>query len=767
MKLSPLAQAKIAAVLAMASVLLGCEAPVTSAGEQTPPVYPALTTGPRPDLVTALPQAAPSQTSAPPSAAAPQTAAEAPVQGDGPGEETPTRPVTLSERLQEVVKLAQSGVGDEVILAFIENSPAPFNPSPDEILYLTDLGISDVIVTALVNHHATQAQVAQQVAPAAVPGPVGQPEQPPSPDATYNPEPPMGYETPPVEYATPPPAEYDYFYSSLTPYGSWVEVPDYGYCWQPTVAVVHSGWRPYCDRGRWLFTDSGWYWQSDYSWGWAPFHYGRWFNHPNRGWCWRPDRVWGPAWVSWRYTDSHCGWAPLPPGARYHSGVGFTYYGAHVGASFGFGLHGDAWTFVPAHRFHEHEVWRYRVASSEHVNVYRHSRVINNYVAQNNTIVNRGVPPERVPALARAEVRKVAIRDLPDRGSGGVRPDRLHQEGNQLVVYRPKPPVLDQRSVGDRPATGATRGPEVRTGTGVTPAPGVTARPGIVERDGRNAPTAANSSSDLLARTRPQPERPQETHTPGVASGSERRPITSPGANPSGEPVSRPNRPSTPLDSPGTGNRVVPQPGRPVAPSTPFRVEPSRSATTIPSAAPTQGSRPMPQVSAPGSTTPAPQTYRAPAPASSPGTQVRPSSPTLTPSNPGFRQEPARVNPQPRVESAPITRNRSTPSFTPAQPSAPAAQSRPVPSYTRPETRALPSYTPPAAQSRPAPSYSAPMVQPRPAPSYTPPAAQSRPAPSYSAPAVQSRPSAPPPTVSAPPARPAPAPVQSSNKREK
>ena len=67
----------------------------------------------------------------------------------------------------------------------------------------------------------------------------------------------------------------------------------------------------------------GWYWMSDYSWGWAPFHYGRWFHHARFGWCWMPDTVWGPSWVTWRYSDDYCGWAPLPPGAIYRAGVGF------------------------------------------------------------------------------------------------------------------------------------------------------------------------------------------------------------------------------------------------------------------------------------------------------------------------------------------------------------------------------------------------------------------------------------------------------------
>src|SRR5205823_609742 len=56
-----------------------------------------------------------------------------------------------------------------------------------------------------------------------------------------------------------PAADYSYFYSSLAPYGSWVFVTDYGWCWQPTVGVVHAGWRPYAHGGHWLYSDCGWY----------------------------------------------------------------------------------------------------------------------------------------------------------------------------------------------------------------------------------------------------------------------------------------------------------------------------------------------------------------------------------------------------------------------------------------------------------------------------------------------------------------------------
>src|SRR5580693_6871383 len=99
------------------------------------------------------------------------------------------------------------------------------------------------------------------------------------------------------------------FYDQLSPYGSWISYPEYGYVWVPT--GVPSGFRPYSTGGHWVYTPDGWTWVSDYSWGWAPFHYGNWFYDQNYGWMWLPDYDWAPAWVTWgEYGDNYC-WAPI------------------------------------------------------------------------------------------------------------------------------------------------------------------------------------------------------------------------------------------------------------------------------------------------------------------------------------------------------------------------------------------------------------------------------------------------------------------------
>jgi hypothetical protein len=115
----------------------------------------------------------------------------------------------------------------------------------------------------------------------------------------------------------------DFFYDNLSG-GSWIDVGDYGYCWQPDVAVNNADWRPYAD-GYWAYTDEGWTWVSYEDFGWATYHYGRWARLSDAGWVWVPGRdedlEWGPAWVSWRTGGDYVGWAPLPPtGERLYEG---------------------------------------------------------------------------------------------------------------------------------------------------------------------------------------------------------------------------------------------------------------------------------------------------------------------------------------------------------------------------------------------------------------------------------------------------------------
>ncbi len=142
-----------------------------------------------------------------------------------------------------------------------------------------------------------------------------------------------------------------YFYEELAPHGDWLTIERYGWVWRPDVSRRDRSWRPYCDDGHWEWTDDGWSWCSDYTWGWAPFHYGRWVYSRRHRWLWVPDLEWGAAWVSWRSTDTHWGWAPLPPDVAWRTEYQAGFRGRHGSVDFKFSLCDADYIYVPYARF--------------------------------------------------------------------------------------------------------------------------------------------------------------------------------------------------------------------------------------------------------------------------------------------------------------------------------------------------------------------------------------------------------------------------------
>ncbi|MDP9002519.1 MAG: hypothetical protein M3O46_20705 [Myxococcota bacterium] len=126
-----------------------------------------------------------------------------------------------------------------------------------------------------------------------------------------------------TQYGDTDPAALTDFRDTLDAYGSWVEDPTYGTTWVPSPSVVGADFTPYQTAGHWAYDDD-YTWVSDYSWGWAPFHYGRWVYGGGLGWEWIPGREYAGAWVSWRYgwgDWGYVGWAPLAPTWCWHRGV--------------------------------------------------------------------------------------------------------------------------------------------------------------------------------------------------------------------------------------------------------------------------------------------------------------------------------------------------------------------------------------------------------------------------------------------------------------
>jgi hypothetical protein len=209
------------------------------------------------------------------------------------------------------------------------------------------------------------------------------------------------------------------FYDDLAPYGTWVDMPRYGYVWVPR--HMHYGWRPYT-HGRWVWTDYGWTWISAFEWGWIPFHYGRWGYDRDLGWYWVPDTVWGPAWVAWRTGGDFCGWAPLPPEAEFMAGVGIRGSGFDIPSFF--------WIFVHGRNFWNDGLDRYVLPYERNLTIINYTVVNIDIRARGGRVYNEGFDPEAARRITRREVTRYRLRDAEKAG-----PARL--ERDEVIIHKP------------------------------------------------------------------------------------------------------------------------------------------------------------------------------------------------------------------------------------------------------------------------------------------------------------------------------------------
>ena len=214
------------------------------------------------------------------------------------------------------------------------------------------------------------------------------------------------------------PVSYQVFYDDLSPYGNWVDYPNYGYVWVPDVA---PGFTPYATNGYWVLTDDGWTWVSNYSWGWAPFHYGRWYTDANYGPVWIPGNEWGPGWVTWRQSNNYYGWAPMGPGITFEMAYGN-----------GYNEYYNPWTFVGCDHFGTPEINNYYVTN-----------ITNNTTIYNNTTVVNNVRNDQVRHTKYNAGPNVA--DVEKRGGKTFTPVSIKENNkpgqsvgnNQMLTYRP------------------------------------------------------------------------------------------------------------------------------------------------------------------------------------------------------------------------------------------------------------------------------------------------------------------------------------------
>ena len=208
------------------------------------------------------------------------------------------------------------------------------------------------------------------------------------------------------------------FYDDLSPYGTWVNNPEYGYVWYPNAGADFT---PYGSNGYWAMTDAGWTWVSYYPWGWAPFHYGRWYDDPMYGNMWVPGNEWGPGWVCWRQSEGYYGWAPIGPGISLEVAYGSNY-----------NVRNDQWRFVRNGDFGREHINNYYVDRSTNVTIIKNTTVINNSHLEGGRSVTYNAGPKRADAEKRAgkTFTPVAIKDNAKHGETMGK--------SELQIYRPQ-----------------------------------------------------------------------------------------------------------------------------------------------------------------------------------------------------------------------------------------------------------------------------------------------------------------------------------------
>ena len=210
---------------------------------------------------------------------------------------------------------------------------------------------------------------------------------------------------------------YQSFYDQLSPYGNWISYPGYGYVWMPNAG---PDFKPYASNGNWIYTEAGWTWSSNYSWGWAPFHYGRWFYENGYGWMWIPGNEWAPAWVSWRSGGDYYGWAPLGPRVSVDIALNSYEPPAHY------------WNFVPNRYMGSPAAHNYYVNETQNVTIIHQTTIINNYSGSNRERYAYAPGPDvhEVSRVSGNQFTPVQIRQ--------ANSPEERVSGSQYVVYRPQ-----------------------------------------------------------------------------------------------------------------------------------------------------------------------------------------------------------------------------------------------------------------------------------------------------------------------------------------
>jgi hypothetical protein len=236
------------------------------------------------------------------------------------------------------------------------------------------------------------------------------------------------------------------FYDALFPVGEWIQITkeeideemndgsgesyssmqdpenEFLFIWRPK--NTDEDWKPYIN-GQWVYTDHGWLWASDEKWGWAVFHYGRWWKSSKYGWVWLPGKVWSPAWVQWLISENHIGWCALSPKAKWKVEDGINE------AVYKFKNKDEDWVFVEKSKFQNPINSSEIVLATKNSSLIPKSQRVLDIRFENNKMINNG------PDVKDIEIRTGKI--LKQRELKYLEEKRKTVVGeNDVKLYKPK-----------------------------------------------------------------------------------------------------------------------------------------------------------------------------------------------------------------------------------------------------------------------------------------------------------------------------------------
>lgn len=254
-----------------------------------------------------------------------------------------------------------------------------------------------------------------------------------------------------------PDVSFQSFYDELSPYGEWIQLSkeeiekdlkdgegqgislsgvqdeELLFIWKPS--AVEKNWKPYVN-GRWEYTDHGWLWASNYDWGWAAYHYGRWYHSKTYGWVWMPGYVWAPSWVAWKVTDDHIGWHPLSPAAKWKGEDGIT--------DSRLKFRDEDWVFIEKTKFGDDVTVSDIKVLSENNNLLSRSTTIIDLRVQNGKVFNNGPDINDIVKSGGRPIRQKIVKTAADRRKTIVLE-------NDVTVYKQSLPKASIDSKTGRP----------------------------------------------------------------------------------------------------------------------------------------------------------------------------------------------------------------------------------------------------------------------------------------------------------------------------